>query len=220
MNTGSIDQFLQQLSVQNCGFPNLRNARLANRYSEWREAAVLFGIMPQAGQWQILLTLRTATLRNHAGQIALPGGKLETGETHTAAALRETFEETGIAASEWQTFPSMSSLLLPSGYRITPVPAICREETVPEINPAEVAEVFYLPLSVAADLRSYHLKTTSDMPAGLPALYWQKREIWGATAAILYQTALLAQTHPLPGCQANEPFPNKKAVCSTWSADG
>lgn len=198
MNTDPIAQFLQQLSVQDCGFLHRRNTELLHRHPKWQEAAVLLGIMPQAGKWQILLTRRTDSLRSHAGQIALPGGKLEAGEQPAAAALRETFEETGIPARVWQTFPAMPALLLPSGYRITPIPAVCSRTIVPEINPAEVAEAFYLPLSAAADKHSYHLRATHDMPTGLPALYWQGREIWGATAAILYQTALLAQQHPLP----------------------
>lgn len=194
MTNHPIARFLQRLSSADTAFLNERHAELTARQTEWREAAVLLGLVPHRQEWQILLTRRTASLRRHSGQIALPGGKVEADESHTAAALRETFEETGVAAGVWQTFPAMPPLLSPSGYRITPIPAFCLQDIRLNINPDEVAEAFYLPLSVAADLASYHSKTAPDMRFPLPALYWQGREIWGVTAAILYQTALLG-TH-------------------------
>jgi hypothetical protein len=61
-----------------------------------RDAAGLLLLYPHDGDWQLLLTLRASALRHHTGQVSLPGGRVDPGETLEQAALREAFEEVGI----------------------------------------------------------------------------------------------------------------------------
>lgn len=182
--------FLQQAARYPADAAKRRNALFAPTAT--REAAVLLGMVCRDSQWQILLTRRNAALPEHAGQIALAGGRkdaTDTSLTHTA--LRETAEETGIGAEHWQTFPQFQPYYTPSGYVVSPVPALCTGNPPTFPNAAEVEEIFYLPLPLALDNRSYQNRTLThngrriDTPA-LPYLHY---DIWGLTAMILYDLA-------------------------------
>ena len=166
-----------------------------------KEAAVLVGIVLHEGAWQILLTKRAETLRQHTGQIAFAGGRKDVqDDSLTATALREAYEETAIPIAAWQTFAPLPFYDTPSGYRVTPVPAICTQPVNPKANPDEVAEIFYLPLNFALNLQNYtfrHLHHNNQTLA-LPALPFRHYDIWGLTAIILYGLAERYQQY----CQA------------------
>ena len=166
-----------------------------------KEAAVLVGIVLHEGAWQILLTKRAETLRQHTGQIAFAGGRKDTqDDSLTATALREAYEETAIPIAAWQTFAPLPFYDTPSDYRVTPVPAICVQPVNPKANPDEVAEIFYLPLDFALNLQNYsyrHLHHNNQTLA-LPALPFRHYDIWGLTAIILYGLAERYQQY----CQA------------------
>ncbi|EGV35447.1 NUDIX hydrolase [Neisseria weaveri] len=155
-------------------------------------AAVLLATVYKDGQWQILLTRRAETLRRHNGQIAFAGGRYDSTDTSlTHTALRETFEETGIAAHHWNTFSPFTPYYTPSGYSVLPVPALCAHNPETLINTDEVAEIFYLPLTFALQQQHYQTRAVKhgQTVLRLPALPYLDYDIWGLTAIILYDLA-------------------------------
>ncbi|MBS4945498.1 MAG: CoA pyrophosphatase, partial [Neisseria mucosa] len=118
----------------------------------------------------------------------------------TATALREAYEETAIPITVWQTFTPLPFYDTPSGYRVTPVPAICVQPVNPKANPDEVAEIFYLPLDFALNLQNYTFRQLhhNNQTLALPALPFRRYDIWGLTAIILYGLAERYQQY----CQA------------------
>lgn len=155
---------------------------------EHRLAAVLILIYPGKKGPRIILTRRSEKMTNHAGQIAFPGGTVDSddpGPVHTA--LREAREEIALDASGVDILGILDVVLLPSGFAVAPVLAVIEEKPVLTANPDEVEEIFSIPLSLACDLNQY----TSDflMRDGkrrdFYILEYQQYNIWGATAKML-----------------------------------
>jgi len=190
MNTAHLIHFLTQASRFSSRMQAERNQLVTAQTA--KEAAVLVGIALHEGAWQILLTKRAETLRQHTGQIAFAGGRKDAqDDSLTATALREAYEETAIPIAAWQTFAPLPFYDTPSGYRVTPVPAICTQPINPKANPDEVAEIFYLPLDFALNLQNYTFRQLhhNNQTLALPALLFQRYDIWGLTALILYGLA-------------------------------
>ncbi len=167
--------------MQNCVFP-------------LRKAAVLIPITRHRPDQEskIVLTVRSANLNSHAGQISLPGGSVEHGDLDAAAtALRESEEEIGLPRDEVEVIGQLGEMALPSGFQITPVIGIIEPglEFVP--CPNEVAEIFQAPLSLVLDKEAYSASsmTYDRKPRKILELRYEKFRIWGATAAILYHLA-------------------------------
>ena len=190
MNTDHLTHFLTQASHFSSRMQAERNQLVTAQTV--KEAAVLVGIALREGAWQILLTKRAETLRQHTGQIAFAGGRKDAqDDSLTATALREAYEETAIPIAAWQTFAPLPFYDTPSGYRVTPVPAVCTQPVNPKANPDEVAEIFYLPLDFALTLQNYTFRQLhhNNQTLALPALLFQRYDIWGLTALILYGLA-------------------------------
>ena len=199
MNTDHLIHFLTQASHFSNRMQAERNQLVTPKTV--KEAAVLVGIVLHEGAWQILLTKRAETLRQHTGQIAFAGGRKDAQDHNlTATALREAYEETAIPITAWQTFAPLPFYDTPSGYRVTPVPAICTQPVNPKGNPDEVAEIFYLPLDFALNLQNYTFRQLhhNNQSLALPALPFRHYDIWGLTAIILYGLAERYQQY----CQA------------------
>jgi len=131
MNTDHLIHFLTQASHFSSRMQAERNQLVTAQTA--KEAAVLVGIVLHEGAWQILLTKRAETLRQHTGQIAFAGGRKDAqDDSLTATALREAYEETAIPITAWQTFAPLPFYDTPSGYRVTPVPAICTQPVNPK----------------------------------------------------------------------------------------
>src|SRR5690606_32419039 len=122
----------------------------------FRAAAVLVPLLEAATGLELLLTVRSADLRSHAGQIALPGGSLEQGESFVAAALRETMEEIGVNVPASAVIGELSDHPSPAGYVARPIVALLPWPQPVTADPREVADVFTVPLAVlrALDPRS------------------------------------------------------------------
>jgi 8-oxo-dGTP pyrophosphatase MutT (NUDIX family) len=153
-----------------------------------RPAAVLIGIRDDREQ-NLLLTLRTDTLQQHAGQVAFPGGRVEpTDADVVAAALRESHEEIGLEAGKVTPLGFLETFETISGYSVTPVVARVSADAMLKPDPGEVAEVFEVPFAFfldPANLRRYTMDFRGhrrDMVEFLHAGY----RIWGVTAAILF----------------------------------
>ena len=137
----------------------------------------------------LLLTKRPENLRRHGGQFALPGGRLDEGETETAAALRELDEELGLLLRPDAVIGYLDDYPTRSGFRITPVVVWADESTELRPDPEEVARVFSIPF---ADLESPEIpyleaSTASDHPVLSAPLASLGHRVYAPTAALLYQ---------------------------------
>lgn len=153
-----------------------------------KDAAVLIGIVDRGQDASIILTQRTVHLRSHAGQIAFPGGKIdEDDKGPVEAALREAHEEVGLDSDQVEILGDLGNYYSGSGYRIVPVLATVRPPLILSPNPAEVDEVFEVPLSFLMNPENHHKK--SGVFRGQTRYYYsmpfQQRNIWGVTAGIL-----------------------------------
>lgn len=199
MNTDQLTHFLTQASHFSSRMQAERNQLVTAQTA--KEAAILVGMVLNEGTWQILLTKRAETLRQHTGQIAFAGGRKDVQDNSLmATALREAYEETAIPITAWQTFASLPFYDTPSGYRVTPVPAICTQPVNPKANPDEVAEIFYLPLDFALNLQNFTFRQLhhNNQTLAIPTLPFRHYDIWGLTAIILYGLAERYQQY----CQA------------------
>lgn len=151
-------------------------------------ASVLIGLIERGQGYNVLLTQRVDTLRRHAGQVALPGGRRDPGETPWATALREAHEEVGLHPD----FVTLAGLSSPyqtgTGYLITPVVGFVSPGFELKANPDEVADIFETPFGLLMDPASYEQQERT-IPSGevrrFYAVTHEDRYIWGATAGIL-----------------------------------
>ena len=112
-----------------------------------KPAAVLIAITERA-EPGVLLTHRRADMRQHAGQVAFPGGKLDPGEDAVAAALREAYEELAIDPAQVRVIGTSDTFVTGTGYDITPVLAMVPPDLPLVCNPDEVSAWFETPLAL------------------------------------------------------------------------
>ena len=152
-----------------------------------RPAAVLVPIIDRS-EPTVLLTLRTAALASHAGQVAFPGGKIDPAdESPVAAALREASEETGLARTLIEPIGYLDLYLTFSGFRILPTVARVKPDFSLILNPQEVTEAFEVPLKFLMTPANHQRKTRdwNGFARDYYAIPYQNRYIWGITAGIL-----------------------------------
>ncbi len=153
------------------------------------EAAVLVGLVPREQGTQVLLTRRTDALREHAGQVSFPGGRIESADIDAvAAALRETREEIGLVAPQIHPLGFLDPLATITGYRVQPVVAVLAIDYVAHPDPNEVADVFEVPLSFLLDPANLatHTLDFRGRPRQVFEYRYPAQRIWGATASMLY----------------------------------
>ncbi len=169
--------------------PEIRQRLDAGR----RPAAVLVPILQAApdAPLRLLLTQRTAHLRDHAGQISFPGGGLDQGEGAIAGALREAWEEIGLPPERVDPFGQMPQYLTGTGFTVSPVLGFVQTPVVLTPQADEVAEIFEVPLDFVLDPRNFRQETRFYRGAwrSFKAVPWGGRYIWGATAGMLAQLA-------------------------------
>jgi 8-oxo-dGTP pyrophosphatase MutT (NUDIX family) len=141
----------------------------------------------------VLLTLRSARLNSHAGQVSFPGGRMEAGETPEQAALREAKEEVGLDPALPRILGRLPTVLTGTGYSITPVVAWLAPPLVLRHDPNEVEEPFEYPLAqllnpAAPERRRQEFR-------GRVREFWvwphERHYIWGATASMLVTLAAI-----------------------------
>ena len=151
-----------------------------------REAAVLVAITdrPDPG---VILTHRSHGLRDHGGQIAFPGGRIDDGEDARAAALREAWEELRLDPAQVRILGEADHYRTITGFGVTPVIAVIPPDLPLVANPGEVDDWFEAPLAFLLDPAN-HLSRSAHYHGRQRSYYeimWQERRIWGATAAML-----------------------------------
>ncbi|HTV35753.1 MAG TPA: CoA pyrophosphatase [Xanthobacteraceae bacterium] len=155
--------------------------------SATKPASVLVPIVNRA-EPTVLLTQRTADLTSHAGQVAFPGGKIESSDESPArAALREAHEEVGLAPSLVEPIGYLDLYLTFSGFRILPTLARVRPDFTLTLNPSEVTEAFEVPLDFLMNPKNHQRKTRDwkGIARDYYAMSFGERYIWGITAGIL-----------------------------------
>jgi len=160
-------------------------------------AAVLICLVERPGGPGLLLTQRTAHLRDHAGQISLPGGRAETGDASLqATALREAQEEIGLDPQRIEVLGKLATYVTVTRYRVHPVVGWLKPPFDLRIDPFEVEEVFELPLAWVVDPSNHQRRTfrRGRMTRTYHALPYEHRFIWGATAGILINFSRLLRS--------------------------
>ena len=154
-------------------------------------AAVLVPIVAHPDAPTVLLTLRSARLSSHAGQVSFPGGRMEAGETPEAAAVREAAEEVGLDPRLPELLGRLPEHLTGTGFRVVPVVALVPSPLHLTPDPAEVAETFELPLSTVLDPAAPERRNGEFRGRRREFWVWphERHYIWGATAAILVNLA-------------------------------
>lgn len=139
-----LQERLARFEVQALALEGRKHAAVAVAVTEAGWGADLPGL-PQQPHWSeapaLLLTRRAEGLRQHAGQWALPGGRIDEGETPEVAALRELHEEVGLALPPGAVLGRLDDYVTRSGYLITPVVVWAGPARALQPNPAEVASV-------------------------------------------------------------------------------
>ncbi|HTR12046.1 MAG TPA: CoA pyrophosphatase [Roseiarcus sp.] len=152
-----------------------------------RAAAVLAPIVARPQGLTLLLTLRASHLRAHSGQVAFPGGKIDSGETPQQAALREAREEVGLDERYVEPLGWLDPYLTGTGFRVAPLVALVDPSFTLNVNRLEVDEVFETPFAFLMDPVNHKLdqREWQGRLRKFYAIPHEGRYIWGATAGIL-----------------------------------
>jgi 8-oxo-dGTP pyrophosphatase MutT (NUDIX family) len=161
--------------------------------AEWtaRPAAVLVPLIRPDERWHLLFTRRTENVETHRGQVSFPGGRIEPDDADpVAAALREAEEEIGVQPQDVRILGQMDSLLTVTQYFITPVVGVLPWPYPLRPDPAEVAEVFHIPLDWLSDPAHFEQRSRPGIAGGPDVpLYsyipYDGHVLWGASARIV-----------------------------------
>jgi len=153
-------------------------------------AAVLMPIIVRESGPTLLLTQRTAHLYDHAGQISLPGGRVDpTDISMVETALRETEEEVGLGRQHIEVIGTLPDYFTGTGFQVTPVVSLVQPPFELHADPFEVAEIFEVPLAFLMN-GTNHQRRSLELPdrSGRRLFYsmpYERFFIWGATAGML-----------------------------------
>ena len=170
-----------------------QNEKIINFYQKKLiKSAVLVPIVFDEGQCSILLTYRSAKLKDHANQISFPGGRIDQDDispVHTA--IRETFEEIGIVKKHINIIGNLDAYVTGTGFHILPIISVIAKEYTTNINFKEVDSIFKLPLDFLMDNNNHEVDNklydngNTSYNYNFNVINYDNHYIWGATASIL-----------------------------------
>lgn len=164
------------------------------RPSTARQAAALLLIYPGDGGLHVPLTLRPDDLPQHAGQISLPGGGVDAGESSQQAALREAHEEVGVDPGSVRILGRLSTLwVVVSNFLVQPVVGVTDRRPAFQLHAREVARLVEAPLAEIRNPQRLHWQrvTRDGIQVSYPYFDVAEHRVWGATAMILGEFACL-----------------------------
>jgi len=161
-----------------------------------RHAAVVVLLFQRAGHWHIPLTERPITLSQHGGQISLPGGSIDPGETSAQTALRELGEELGITTDVHLLGRLADCYIYASDFLVTPWVAAMEPEPAWRPHDREVQSIIELPLESLLDDTILGRTTINRGPLTFhaPCINIGGARVWGATSVILCELADIIKT--------------------------
>ena len=151
-------------------------------------AAVLIPLLLKENGLSVLLTQRTNHLRDHAGQISFPGGRMDPEDlSPDDTALRESQEEIGLDPKRVEIIGYLPQYLTVSGYSVTPVVGLVQPQEEYVLDEFEVADVFEVPLHFLLDPANHQIRLWQSEQGGrrFYSIPYENRFIWGATAGML-----------------------------------
>ncbi len=151
-----------------------------------KNSSVLLLLFEENKELKVILIKRPAHMKHHAGQIALPGGRIEAGETDIETALRETYEEIGITENKIEILGKLSGFYVEvSRFQIWPIVGWLNSKPVFRINPDEVEKIMSFPIAkFTPPFEEIQMETLTGK-LEVPCVKFAKEIIWGATAMIL-----------------------------------
>jgi 8-oxo-dGTP pyrophosphatase MutT (NUDIX family) len=152
-----------------------------------RRACVLIPLIRNGAGWSVLLTQRAENLAAHGGQIAFPGGAVESGEELPEAAIREAEEEVGIPARHVELIGRLDDVITHSGFLVAPFVGVLHEPIDYVIQESEVVEAFEVPLEALLDVRNPEVRYVPFRERRYPAYFYHygRYEIWGLTGRMM-----------------------------------
>ena len=151
-------------------------------------AAVLIPLLLKSDGLWVLLTQRTNHLRDHAGQISFPGGRMDPEDTSpNETALRESEEEIGLKRDRVEIIGHLPEYLTVSGYRVTPIVGLVKPQAEYVLDEFEVADIFEVPLHFLMDPANHQIRVWQSEQGSrrFYSMPYEDHFIWGATAGML-----------------------------------
>jgi 8-oxo-dGTP pyrophosphatase MutT (NUDIX family) len=169
---------------------SFRREEIAAAERSLKRAAVAVMLVPAndgSERAAFILTERPSTMRRHANQFALPGGRCDEGETVVEAALREIEEEIGLTLSADDVLGTLDDFPTRSGYLITPVVVWAQHSAPLRLNPEEVAEAYRIPIDGFVTKDTVSFVSIKESPRPVIRIQLMGYHLHAPTAAIIYQ---------------------------------
>jgi 8-oxo-dGTP pyrophosphatase MutT (NUDIX family) len=163
------------------------------KHDELKPAAVLVPLVWRHGDLNVIMTMRTAHLTNHAGQIAFPGGRMDKEDVDLKyTALREADEEIGLNGEYVKILGAGDTYQTNTGFLVKPVIGLVAPEAPLQKNDYEVEEIFEIPLSFLLDRNNHREEffERSGMRRSYFVIEYDRHYVWGVTAAIIRMLSL------------------------------